>query len=133
LERGTCSLRGVLQRGPTSDPPCISYKLGRDDSLVASGNGGGDGMYLVDLDQAHFPAQGDLPVLETTVGGVLRARADATPGAEALVEADVGGVLRRRWTYAALAADAERLASALLSRYGQASASLCGRPTFPSG
>lgn len=74
-------------------------------------------MYSVDLDQAHFPAQDDHPVLETTVGGVLRACADATPDAEALVEADIGGLLRRRWTYGELAAEAERLARALLSRY----------------
>ena len=41
----------------------------------------------VSLEAAHFPAQGDDRVLETTVGGVLRARAAAMPGAEALVEA----------------------------------------------
>jgi len=74
-------------------------------------------VYSVHLDQAHFPAQNDQPVLETTVGGVLRARAKAMPDAEALVEADVAGVLRRRWTYGELAAEAERLATALLSRY----------------
>ncbi|WP_293386254.1 AMP-binding protein [Phenylobacterium sp.] len=56
-------------------------------------------------------------MLETTVGSVLRARAKAMPDAEALVEADIAGVLRRRWTYGELAAEAERLARALLSRY----------------
>jgi fatty-acyl-CoA synthase len=74
-------------------------------------------VYSVRLEQAHFPAQNDLPVLETTVGGALRAQAEATPDAEALIEADLDGVLRRRWTYAELAAEAERLARALLSRY----------------
>lgn len=74
-------------------------------------------MYSVHLDQAHFPAQNDHPVLETTVGGVLRACAKAMPDAEALVEADIAGALRRRWTYGELAAEAERLARALLSRY----------------
>ncbi len=74
-------------------------------------------MYSIHLDQAHFPAQRDHPVLETTVGGVLRERAKATPGAVALVEADIAGALQRRWTYGELAADAERLARALLSRY----------------
>ena len=48
---------------------------------------------------------------------MLRARAQATPNAEALVEADIAGMLRRRWTYAELLSDAERLARALLSRY----------------
>jgi fatty-acyl-CoA synthase len=74
-------------------------------------------MYQVELSSSHFPAQQDTPVLETTVGGVLRAQAAATPDAVALVEADLEGRLGRRWTYAALLADAERLARALLSRY----------------
>ena len=74
-------------------------------------------MYSIHLDQAHFPAQSDHPVLETTVGGILRERAKATSDAEALVEADIAGVLQRRWTYGELAAEAERLARALLSRY----------------
>ena len=74
-------------------------------------------MYQVELSSSHFPAQGDLPVLETTVGGGLRAQAAATPDAEALVEADAAGELKRRWTYAELLADSERLARALLTRY----------------
>ena len=74
-------------------------------------------MYSIDLQQSHFPPQDDQQVRETTVGGVLRAQAALTPDAEALVEADIEGVLRRRWTYAALLADAERLARALATRY----------------
>lgn len=74
-------------------------------------------MYAVDLQQSYFPAQTDEALLETTVGGLLRAQAGLTPDAEALVEADIDGVLQRRWTYAALLADAERLAHALLTRY----------------
>jgi fatty-acyl-CoA synthase len=74
-------------------------------------------MYRVNLVESYFPAQEDEPVLETTVGGVLRAQAALTPDAEALVEADIAGALRRRWTYAELLADSERLARALLSRY----------------
>ncbi|MGH6963016.1 MAG: AMP-binding protein [Phenylobacterium sp.] len=74
-------------------------------------------MYKVNLGESYFPAQTDDVVLETTVGGVLRAAAAATPDAEALVEADLAGELRRRWTYSELLADAERLARALLSRY----------------
>ena len=56
-------------------------------------------------------------ILDTTVGGVLRERAAKSPNAEALVEADMEGVLRRRWTYAQLLADSEALARALLTRY----------------
>ena len=74
-------------------------------------------MYRVNLTESYFPAQDDEPILETTVGGVLRAQAALAPDAEALVEADIAGELRRRWTYAELLADAERLARALLSRY----------------
>ncbi len=74
-------------------------------------------MYDVSFSQAYFPAQDDDVVLETTVGGVLRAQAERSPDSEALIEADMAGALRRRWTYAELLADAERLAHALASRY----------------
>ena len=74
-------------------------------------------MYSVQLQEAWFPAQADEAVLETTVGGILRARAAVSPDAEALVEADIAGAIGRRWTYAELLADAERLARALLSRF----------------
>lgn len=74
-------------------------------------------MYAVELTTSHFPAQRDAPLLETTVGGSLRTQAAATPGAEALVEADAAGQLKRRWTYGELLTDAERLARALLTRY----------------
>jgi fatty-acyl-CoA synthase len=74
-------------------------------------------MYTVDLKTAHFPAQADSPILPTTVGGVLRERARSHPQAPALVECDVAGRLARRWTFAELLADAERLARALVTRF----------------
>ena len=74
-------------------------------------------MYKVDLGESYFPAQTDDVVRETTVGDVLRATAAARPAAEALVELNIAGELGRRWTYAELLADAERLARALVSRY----------------
>jgi fatty-acyl-CoA synthase len=74
-------------------------------------------LYPVDLKEAWFPAQTDEPVLESTVGGALRTQAAARPDAEALVEADIAGAIGRRWTFAELLADAERLARALLSRF----------------
>ena len=74
-------------------------------------------MYSIKLDDAYFPAQDDDTVLETTVGGVLRARAQTSPNAEALVEVDITGTPARRWTYGGLLADAEHLAHALLSRF----------------
>ncbi|WP_309643942.1 AMP-binding protein [Phenylobacterium sp.] len=74
-------------------------------------------MYKVNLTASYFPAQADDHVLETTVGGVLRARAGTSPDAPALVEVDMAGALGRRWTYAELLRDSERLARALMSRY----------------
>ncbi|MBI1187601.1 MAG: AMP-binding protein [Alphaproteobacteria bacterium] len=74
-------------------------------------------MYQIELRQAYFPAQTDAEIRETTVGGVLREQAARTPGQTALLEADAAGLLGRSWTYAALLADSERLARALLSRY----------------
>lgn len=74
-------------------------------------------MYQVELTESYFPAQADDVILETTVGGVLRAQAALTPDTQALIEADMAGDLKRRWTYAQLLADSERLARALLSRY----------------
>ena len=74
-------------------------------------------MYRVSLAKSYFPAQADDEILETTVGGVLRAQAEKTPGAGALVEAGIDGRIGRAWTYAELLADAEKLACALVSRY----------------
>jgi len=74
-------------------------------------------MTKVNLTASYFAATTDDAVLDTTVGGLLLSRAAETPDIEALVEADLAGRRRRRWTYAQLAADARRLATALLSRY----------------
>jgi fatty-acyl-CoA synthase len=48
-----------------------------------------------------------------TVGDVLRRAAERAPGRDGLVDADGG----RRWTYAELLADSERVARALLARF----------------
>jgi fatty-acyl-CoA synthase len=88
-------------------------------------------MYQVTLQDSYFPAQQDDPVLDTTVGGVLRAQAGKTPNAEALVEADIAGEIGRRWTYAELLADAERLARALLSRYAPGERIAIWAPNIP--
>lgn len=77
----------------------------------------GCGVKPVHLGEARLAPQDDGPVLETTVGSVLRARAASSSSVEALVEADGEGVIRRRWTFGELLADAERLAGALLSRF----------------
>ena len=74
-------------------------------------------MYDVALSNSYFSAQQDFPVLETTVGGVLRDQALRSPGAIALIEVGLTGETGRRWTYGELLKDAERLARALLSRF----------------
>ncbi len=73
-------------------------------------------MYQVRLTESWFPAQTDDAILDTTVGGILRDRAALSPDAEALVE-DAGNRIGRRWTYAQLLHDSERLGRALLTRY----------------
>jgi len=57
------------------------------------------------------------PVLETTVGGVLREAAERAAGTTALVEGTADRRSRRRWSYAELLADAGRVARALLGRF----------------
>ncbi len=74
-------------------------------------------MYALALTESYCPAQTDEDLHDTTVGGVLRATAQQTPDAPALHEADGDGILARKWTYAELLADSERLAHALLTRY----------------
>ena len=74
-------------------------------------------MYEITLAESYFPAQHDDLVLDTTIGGVLRAAASAHGDAEYLVEARADGGIGRRWTCRALLDDAERLARALATRF----------------
>ena len=74
-------------------------------------------MYQVVLRESYFPAQHDEAVRDTTIGDVLLEAAAEDPDAAALVEARADGSIGRRWTYAELHRDAERLADALLSRF----------------
>jgi len=55
--------------------------------------------------------------METTVGGVLQAAAEAAPGQVGLVFAQPGDPVRRRWTFAELLGESERAACALLGRF----------------
>ncbi len=57
------------------------------------------------------------PVLDTTVGSILREAARRSPRTTALVAGVADPALRRRWTYAELLDEAERVASALASRF----------------
>jgi fatty-acyl-CoA synthase len=69
----------------------------------------------VTLSTSWWPADTSEPVLETTVGAVLRAAAERAPDHPALVEG-IADPARRRWTYGELLASAERVARALLTR-----------------
>jgi fatty-acyl-CoA synthase len=80
---------------------------------------------------SYWPADISEPVLETTVGGVLREAAAAGPDMLAMV----GGVpdpgLRRRWTYAELLAEAEQAARALTARFSPGERVAVWAPNLP--
>ena len=80
---------------------------------------------------SYWPADTSEPVLETTVGGVLRAAATAGPDMLAMV----GGVpdpgQRRRWTYAQLLAEAEQAAWALTTRFAPGERVAVWAPNLP--
>ena len=69
------------------------------------------------LTTSHWPATADSPLLDTTVGGVLREAAADSGGKEALVATSVADGELHRWTYERLLADSERVAAALLQRF----------------
>lgn len=66
---------------------------------------------------SYWPSTRDMPLLDTHCGGVLRAAAAERPNHPALIEATANPALRRRWSYAALLAEAERTAQALLTKF----------------
>ena len=69
------------------------------------------------LTNAYWPAQTFAPLRESTIGSILRDAAARAPDKIALIDGDPAGGERRRWTYLALLADAERAARALLRRF----------------
>ena len=69
------------------------------------------------LASAYWPAVAGSGIRETTIGTVLREAAGRAPEVTALVDGDPERLERRQWTYAALLADAERAARALLTRF----------------
>ena len=69
------------------------------------------------LTTSYWPADTSAPVLDTTIGGVLRAAAERAPDQPALVAGDPDPARRRQWSYGQLLAEAERAAHALLARF----------------
>jgi fatty-acyl-CoA synthase len=80
---------------------------------------------------SYWPADTSEPVLETTVGGVLRAAAAAGPQMLAMVGGVPDPEQRRRWTYAELLADAERAARALTARFAPGERVAVWAPNLP--
>jgi fatty-acyl-CoA synthase len=66
---------------------------------------------------SHWPADASQPVLDLTVGDLLREAAADVPDQVALVAGVPDPAERRRWTYAELLADSERVAAMLLERF----------------
>jgi fatty-acyl-CoA synthase len=69
------------------------------------------------LTTSYWPADTSSPVLDTTIGSVLRAAAERAPGQPALIAGDPAPARRRPWSYAQLLAEAERAGRALLARF----------------
>ena len=69
------------------------------------------------LDKALCDWYADEEVLDTTIGQLLRDQAAANPDIDALVEGLADGTSGRRWTYAELLRDAERMAKSLAARF----------------
>jgi fatty-acyl-CoA synthase len=88
-------------------------------------------MYDLRLVEAWCPAQADGELRELTVGEVLREAAARWPSATALQEIDGEGRSGRQWTYASLLADAERLATALSTRYAPGERIVLWAPNAP--
>ena len=66
---------------------------------------------------AQWAADRSSPVLDMTVGDMLREAAAAAPGVTALVAGTAGPDERRRWTYTELLEQSEQAARALLGRF----------------
>jgi fatty-acyl-CoA synthase len=83
------------------------------------------------LKTSYWPADTSEPVLDTTVGGVLRAAAATDPTRLAMVGGlpDLGA--RKRWTYAELLTEAEQAARALTARFAPGERVAAWAPNLP--
>src|ERR1700730_5292481 len=83
------------------------------------------------LSESYYPADQSEPVLDTTVGGILRDAARAAPDQIALIGGHPDPAMRRRWTYAELLDAAERCARALLGRFAPGERVAVWAPNVP--
>jgi fatty-acyl-CoA synthase len=70
------------------------------------------------LAESYWPAEASEPILETTVGSILRTAAERASDVTALIEGLPDQAARRHWTNADLLRDSEVVARALLGRFG---------------
>src|SRR3954464_8961997 len=83
------------------------------------------------LSESYYPADQSEPVLDTTVGGILREAAEAAPDEPALIGGHPDPAQRRRWTYAEWREDAEGCARALLGRFEPGERVAVWAPSMP--
>src|SRR3954463_610702 len=83
------------------------------------------------LTSSYWPADTSEPVLELTVGGLLRRAVADAPDRTALVAGVPEPAARLRWTYAELLDDAERVARALLDRFERGERVAVWAPNIP--
>jgi fatty-acyl-CoA synthase len=83
------------------------------------------------LTSSYWPKDESDAVLETTVGGVLRAAAESNPDHVALIEGCPDPAARRQWTYAQLLDEAQRAAHALTERFAPGERVAVWAPNIP--
>jgi fatty-acyl-CoA synthase len=71
----------------------------------------------ITLTESYWPADTSPGLIDATLGDLLRRAAADVPDRLALVDGGAPFATRRRWTYAQLLADSERVARALLQRF----------------
>jgi fatty-acyl-CoA synthase len=86
---------------------------------------------MVALTQSYWPADDSEPIVESTVGDLLRAAAAAVPSRVALVAGQRADAVRRSWTYAALLQQTEEVARALLGRFAPGERIAVWAPNIP--
>ncbi len=77
----------------------------------------GNMSHSAQVTESYRPADKSGPMLDVTLGQLLRQAALEVPDRIALVEGCPDASSRRRWTYAQLLTEAERVASALLGKF----------------
>ena len=78
-----------------------------------------DAVEMEPLEKALCSAYADAPILDCTIGGLLRGVAAKYPAREALIEGGADGTSGRRWTFTQLLEEADELAHALAARFAK--------------